>query len=527
MAMNSTSAVAGLHQQILRWLLPVVLVGAVVALYGQFLWNPIVFDDMYFFLVDANGHMPVMDIQYHPYELRSLPYASLAWTLSLFGNSLIYYRWGNLLLHASVVLAIYGCAVSLRVLYRRQGPANHSDRAIAAVLALLFALHPVAVFATAYLVQRSILFATLFSIGAIWAFAWGSARQRPWAQWLAVGFYYFAVFSKEHAIMLAAFFPLLTLSLHTEWRARLRLEMPVLVAALALAIGVFYMRHYLVGQVYEPDGASLVLDSAIAHPLLSSVLTQTLMFFRYVGLWLFPNVAWMSIDMRVPFAHSIVSGYAIALLAYLCWGGLGVRLMLLRGRYGWLGLLLLFPWLMAWTELVSVRLQEPFVLYRSYLWAAGAVCFAATCPLPRIDARIWAGGGVLALVFFGLSMERLQTFSHAFLVWDDAERALAGHTELPGAARIYYNRGTQYLSLQKWPEAEKDLLTATRLQPNFSPAFGNLGVAYLRQSAWAASAEAFGHAAELDRVAGKPPQERYYLGRAQALEKIKPPASAR
>jgi len=525
--MNTTPEAAFSAQNLRRWLIPAGLFLVVVALYGQFLWNPIVFDDIYFFLVDASGHMPVMDIQYRPYELRSLPYASLAWTLSFFGNALIYYRWGNLLLHAAVVLAVYGCAVSLRVLYSGGRTASHLDRTIAGAAALLFALHPVGVFATAYLVQRSILMATLFSIAAIWAFAWGGARQQPRYQWLALVFYYFAVFSKEHAIMLVAVFPLLTIALHLEWRARVRRELPMLCAAAALAVCVLYMSRHQVGEVYETDGASLALQWNITHPLLTSVLTQMRMFFHYVGLWLFPNVAWMSIDMRVPFAHSIFSEYGISALAYLCWGGVGLHLLLGRGRYQWAGPLMLFPWLMGWTELVSVRLQEPFVLYRSYIWAAGATCFAATCPVPRWDRRAWAGVGVLALVFFGLSMERLQTFSHAFLVWDDAQRALAGHTDLPGAGRIYYNRGTQYLNLQKWPEAQQDLQTATQLQPNFAPAFGNLGVAYLRQSAWAASAEAFGRAAELDRVAGKPPQERYYLGRAQALEKIQPPAPAR
>ena len=32
---------------------------AILALYGQFLWNPIVFDDLPFFMVDEYGNQPV------------------------------------------------------------------------------------------------------------------------------------------------------------------------------------------------------------------------------------------------------------------------------------------------------------------------------------------------------------------------------------------------------------------------------------------------------------------------------------
>ena len=511
---------------VLRCLLPMALVLVVLALYGQFVWNPIVFDDMYLFLADDRGHMPVMDIQYAPFELRSLPYATLAWTLSYLGNSLIYFRIGNLVLHAAVVLAVYGCILGVRPLYasrRRDG----TDHSVAAALALLFAVHPVAVFAAGYLVQRTLLFATLFSVLAIWAYAHGSARQRPRACWFALGLYYLAVFSKEHAVMLVAIFPLITVSLHTDWRQTLRKEWPPLLLGLALAVVVFLMRRYVVAQVYEPDAAALVTQSAIAHPYFSSVLTQAAAFFHYIALWLLPNVAWMSIDMRVPIAQSLFSLQGGLFLVYLAWGALASTWVLRHGRWARLGLVMLFPWLMGLTELVTVRVQEPFVLYRSYLWAAGALCFVAVCPLPRLGRRGWAGVAVLALVLFGLSMERLQTFSHPYLVWDDAERLLAGNTGLPGASRIYYNRGTQLLQLQKWPEAEKDLQTAIRLQPDFAPAYGNLGVALLRQSAWAASAEAFGHAADLDRAAGRPPQERYYRGRAEALEQMPKAAPAR
>jgi len=76
-------------------------------LYGQFLWNPIVFDDLQFFMVDATGHQPVDDYRYSIFELRSLPYATLAWGKALFGLDLIHFRIENLLLHAAVAIALF------------------------------------------------------------------------------------------------------------------------------------------------------------------------------------------------------------------------------------------------------------------------------------------------------------------------------------------------------------------------------------------------------------------------------------
>ena len=51
---------------------------------------------------------------------------------------------------------------------------------------------------------------------------------------------------------------------------------------------------------------------------------------------------------------------------------LPVTLIWRGGRLGLLGFALLAPWLLFATELSAVRIQEQFVLYRSYLWMAPA-----------------------------------------------------------------------------------------------------------------------------------------------------------
>ena len=85
-----------------------VLIGVLNALlYVQFLQNPIVFDDMYFFMLDNAGHSAIEKYANPSWlELRALPYATLAWNASLFGFDLPPFRIENLLLHWMVVVIL-------------------------------------------------------------------------------------------------------------------------------------------------------------------------------------------------------------------------------------------------------------------------------------------------------------------------------------------------------------------------------------------------------------------------------------
>src|SRR5262249_59397870 len=64
-----------------------------------------------------------------------------------------------------------------------------------------FAINPVAVYGVGYLIQRSILLATLFTVLALWLFARGLRRGKPWIHVLAVASYVLALLSKEHAVL--------------------------------------------------------------------------------------------------------------------------------------------------------------------------------------------------------------------------------------------------------------------------------------------------------------------------------------
>ncbi|HEU0282467.1 MAG TPA: tetratricopeptide repeat protein, partial [Gallionella sp.] len=494
---------------------------------GRFVWNPIVFDDLPFFMVNDVGHQPVDDYRYSLFELRSLPYATLAWGKAAFGMDMLHFRMENLLLHGAVTIALFFFLTRLfDAIYGVRADSLLSSRALAFFAALLFALHPVAVYAAGYLVQRTIVMATLFSLLAMLAYLHGSVRQKTLWLWASVPLYYLAVFSKEHAIMLPAVLLALTMLLHDDWRVKLRQRWDVFAALAVIALFVIAAKKGVLGSAYEIYAPEMLdAESGLNYPL--SVLTQAWLFFKYLGLWLFPNPHWMSVDMREPFAQSLWSLYLPAFAAFLAWGVCAGWLLVRRGRLGLAGFAMLFPWLMFMTELSTVRIQENFVLYRSYLWAVGACCLLPVL-LDKLDKRIASIiVAAVALAMFPVSMDRLASFGHPLLLWDDAEKLVKDRQYLPGVYRIYYNRGTELIKVDEYDAAIKDLTLAVALHPDWPFSYNNLGSAYMKKGDWRAAANAFTQVIEIAERKKMGVNPKSYYGRAVSFEVMGEIAKAR
>lgn len=488
------------------WIFVVLLLGAVGALYGQFLWNPIVFDDLYPFMLDNEGNQPVSNFHFSWLELRSLPNATLAWTKAWFGLDLIYFRLGNLLLHALIGVTLF---FFLRRLYRQTFAISIAEAdkqpwlAGAFIAALLFVVHPVAVYGAGYLIQRTIVVATLFSLLALIAYMKGLEENRWPGLWASVAFYLLAVLSKEHAIMLPAVMLSLTIVVAGTGKSLFQRLWPIYLACFMVAMFVLSQKMEVIGTAYEID-APKMLEHAVEqsdgrnHNHLLSILTQCKLFFKYLGLWLLPNPGWMSVDMRVPFAGSLFSLYLIAVLGFLAYGGIAIRMLFKRGSHGLVGLAMLFPWLLFFTELSTTRIQESFVLYRSYLWMPG-IFIAFPLLMMQIKPRIAIISGVLlAALLAMLAAERLTTFSHPLLLWDDAEKLVRDKRNLPGVDRIYGNRAKHFGDVKRYPDAIADYQTALNLRPNFAHYYQGMGIAYLNMGEYSKARDSFLKANELE-----------------------------
>jgi hypothetical protein len=242
---------------------------------------------------------------------------------------------------------------------------------------------------------------------------------------------------------------------------------------------------------------------------LLSILTQCGLFFKYLGLWLLPNPAWMSVDMREPFALSLFGGHTLGLIAFLAYFCIAVWLLLKQGRMGLLGFALLFPWIMFLTELSTVRAQEPFVLYRSYLWMPGLfaalpVVFAGLAP-----KKVFIVLGVVCVLLIPATLNRLNTFSTPFLLWDDAEKLVRNKPYAYGVERIYTNRGNKLFQLKHYDEAIADFTKAIAAYPNDELVYGSRAKAYYFLGKYREALPDYDKA-----IALKPDSKRLYYDRA-------------
>jgi tetratricopeptide (TPR) repeat protein len=145
-------------------------------------------------------------------------------------------------------------------------------------------------------------------------------------------------------------------------------------------------------------------------------------------------------------------------------GVLGAALLLRRGALGIAGFGLLYAWLLFFVEFTAVRYQEPFVLYRSYLWGPGVICMAvaALSRLPRRGALVAGLAAGLALAWG--AHDRLVTFSHPLRLWEDAAEKLP-ETSVPWGSRTLYVVGREYLYAGQPDKAIATTERCARLYP--------------------------------------------------------------
>ncbi|MDO8414189.1 MAG: glycosyltransferase family 39 protein, partial [Gallionellaceae bacterium] len=447
-----------------------VLAMATIMLYGNFLSSQLVFDDVYYFRIRYPEFLKFSV----NLDLRWLPYATFEWTRVLAGNGVFWLRIGNLALHIANIFLLFLLLRSLfaAALVRESAPPTVrvlSSSWLAFFGALIFALHPVTVYGAAYLIQRTILMATLFALMTYLLFSEGLLRNKRSYLLASAVTYLLAVLSKEHAIMVPAVCAALLFLLRKPDRHLLVRVWPTfLLYGLVAAFIIYQVKNKnILGYAYEPNGVALLsrvgINPADAYPL--SILTQSFLYFKYVWLWLLPNPAWMSADMPEDFAAFLWTWpHTAGLVGFIGYFFIATYLLLQRGKKGLLGFAMLFPWLLFATELSTVRIQEIFVLYRSYLWMPGL--FAA---LPFVFQKLSIKYSVAILIAITLAIipatwDRLTVFSNPVLLWGDALR-YAQKNSYWDIRRMYIGRGAAYLDQELYPQAIEDLSKAIQLAP--------------------------------------------------------------
>jgi Flp pilus assembly protein TadD len=450
---------------------------AVLLVYGPGLQNEYIFDDARI----ADGTFLRAQGSFFEFRLRWLSTGSFNWIHTLTGKNMPAQRVVNVLLHLGTCWALYKFFALLfpHVAYSETTRAEPgfaaSQLAALRVGVLVYAMHPIAAYAVGYLIQRSIVMATLFGVLACWAFVRGVTEKKwPWYV-VALVFYAMGIFSKQQVAFIAGLaFPLY---IFLERPDRARVIVILAVAGTLLGVALVALPYLdtseLIGRlVDEPSRAfAAQLDSqrpgALAQIYPLSILNEAALFFYYGALWVLPYVGWMSIDMHPPFPLTLTTiPHVVGAMAYLALLIAAVVAVVRRSDvWGFVGLCLLFPLILFWTEFSTVWVQDPFVLYRSYLWAIPIPALVAILLTGFSPGTLYKMAVIVALALGVSTVDRVSSMRNAQAVWADAMEKVTvpGAPNAVGRARAFMNHGMERLKRFEFDLAMRDFSVAHKL----------------------------------------------------------------
>lgn len=442
----------------------VALAAAIALLYSFSINNQLVFDDER--LIDGTifgqyGNLMVL-------KVRSLSAGSFVWLQSILGEGWWKQRILNIVLHIATALTLYTLVLTLLV--RNSWGNDHLTDAFLSSLqnaaragVALWAFNPVAVYAVAYLMQRSILMATLFVTLGCLSYVRGLMSGRwPWHV-LALISYILAVASKEHAVTAI----LLTVPLFVFLKRPSKRRILQISAFAFLVIGLMGMYLYgqygnLLGSLFDLFSQTYAQQLEALQPGIRqrlyplSIVNQASLFFHYGFLWFVPVVGWMSIDLRPVFPITFLSWHGIGAVAWL--GSLvGSAWLIIKGSGSWrlAGLALQIPLLLFVTEFATIWIQDPLVLYRSYLWSMGVPILIASLLVGRNHLQVYAIVSVAMAALIASSYERIVSLSSPITVWTDASAKidLQAPANAVGRWRPFLNLGEVAVDRGDYKEA--------------------------------------------------------------------------
>lgn len=454
--------------RVIQWLMLCLIGSLLAAIYGQFDASPPVFDDH-----NIITNLAAYSYAQAPFSLttRNFPYFSIGFLQVLSGGDLTWNRWCNIAFFGLTIAALY--FFLLRALSRFAAKNMQELRWAALCICLWFALNPVAVYAVGYLIQRTILLATLFSILAVNLYLRSQQQERNADLLSAALLGGLAMMCKEHAVLLPVAAIALT-PLVRDWDRRVALRAGAFVMLLTpICYWTISHRGDVVGTNYEIY-AGEVLIQMVLPPVFDfpggawamSIATQLALFLKYALLWVFPNPDFLSADIRVDFPalwRGVLGGVGVVSVLVL---GSAALVVMFRKNDSPMARLsaaaFLYAAVLYGVELSVVRVQEPFVLYRSFLWApayalllAGLLLLCSRWLQARNRVGWMAFRVVVPLACLALipwTQDRLQTFSSEEALWQDALRKLTV-TDVAGADRIYYNLAGEAYKAKRYGEA--------------------------------------------------------------------------
>ncbi|WP_137279089.1 tetratricopeptide repeat protein [Pseudomonas rhizoryzae] len=506
-----------------------ILIWAFVActfLCTPFLRSPTLFDDFNIITPSNLDKIKSLGLDFSP---RIWVYQTFALNQYFSGNDLESYRAFNLALHLLNSLAIFFlCREAMKQPAQKGALTKKNSDLNAALVAGLFALHPIAIFTQAYLIQRTILIATLAALCSTLFFLKGLRGSKGFF-YLSALFCAISLYSKENSIALPAVLFLLStveakrrkLSIWGFLRDEKHATASLLISGI-FAISLVLRLKGLIGSNYEPLTAEVLEESSLLNGknlYLLSILNQAKLFFYYVVYWVTPFPNDIVIDIRKPFPTQVLTPR----LWLTAMPFIALNLFLIikaiknpkKAAYAFLAI----PGILFITEFAATRIQENFVLYRSYLWAPfGFIALGIMLSKIELTKTKLTLFITLATLFFYSSCLTLVSLSNPYLAWDAARKIYEENDKnlfVPGGYRIYYNIGTILYDHKNLELSLENYDKALKLNSKYTYALMNRGIVFLDTQQWELALNDFEEASRLSPLSIKP-----LIGKAKSLKKL-------
>ncbi len=450
-------------------LVAVCLLVGLAWLYSRGFAHELIFDDVALLGPEPDFH----------FGFRELAEASFVVMQRWWGESWYAQRAVNAGLHLATSLLVW--LFSYRLVCRAGVDVKTAAWAALGATAL-WSFNPVAVYSVSYLIQRSMLMSTFFTLVVMLSFmevlrANALVQRLVWCV-ATLAAYVLALMSKEMAApVLGVLFLLYVLWCKPSAKRFLVVGGALCIVLLVFGLGLLALMNRDFGAAPEGNIAlfwgPLISKSPTAADQLYvlSVINQLWLYFYYGLLWVLPLPHWMSIDMRTTFPSSLFE-LPHVLGVFLWLGMVGVACYALvkvaSDRIRLVGFLLLIPAALFTTELVFVRVQEPFVLYRSYLWSIALPPLVGLgIALLRVPGAVKATVVVALICFFAyFSNDRVQSLKNDRAVWKDAVEKIGGASAPSmrlGEWRAFLNYGAAEFRAKNYSDAFKAIEQARML----------------------------------------------------------------
>ena len=222
-----------------------------------------------------------------------------------------------------------------------------------------------------------------------------------------------------------------------------------------MIVGVALLAALSLGLLLYSNEKTVGLGATDQVSPLQYFLTQTRVFYTYLRLLVFPLP--QSLEYEFPELGGVFAVLGIAIILAAAW----------RFRNSIPGLCLLaFFVLLVPTSSIIPSADAAFE-HRLYLPMLAFALLTAFL-ISRIPQRTWIGLTLITILGI-LTIRRGTVWSSDIALWEDTVK------HAPGKARVWFNLGGAYLSIQ--PEkARAAFLRALEIQPHFPEAYYDLGV---------------------------------------------------